>query len=216
MKHVLYDTCINRLTEQTEIIVEGKVVTATEETLEVQDSGENGTPETTEVSTPEVKNPTYLDLVKATWKLGYDLSSWGERDVFCVDGVNGYLRNFGLPDLREVDGNMEIADSYLEAWHRFQTWNPTGFDPANDEVDRNRLARAIHTYLRREQPKPIEVMNEWLAELGLEAFAPPRHVGRYDVSHAQTNEVTSARIQEALRREFENLNVQVTYVGRIA
>lgn len=185
----------------------------------------NGTPEVAEASVPTVKYPTYLDLVKAVWKLGYDLSGWGDRDVFCVDGVNGYLRHFGLPNLVEVDGNMELADEYLEAWHKFTTWNTSGtFTEADDQEMRARLARSVRAYLRREEPKPRETLNEWLTELGLEAFAPPappRHIGRYDVSYNASNNVTSARIQEALRLAFgeradQDLDVRVSYVGRIA
>jgi hypothetical protein len=197
-------------------------VTTTENDVQGTEQAEdaNGTTETTEAPAAEAKNPTHLDLVKAVWKLGYDLSGWGERDLFCVDGVNGYLRHLGLPELREVDGNMEVADSYLDAWHAYHTWTATGeVDPTDDQYQRNYLARSLRAYLRREQPKPIETMNEWLVELGIEPFAPPappRHAGRYDVSYTESREVNSARIQEALRREFGNLDLRVTYVGRIA
>lgn len=212
MNDVLYDSRINRVTENG-IIVEGKSVTTTENDVQA-------TAESTEPTTAEVKNPTYLDLVKATWKLGYRLSSWGDDELFCVDGVNGYLRHFDLPELVEVDDNMEAADKYLEAWHAFKTWTPTGeVDPVDDQSARERLARSIRVYLQRERPKSRETMNEWLTELGVETFAPPappRHVGRYDLSYTESREVNSARIQEVLGREFGDLDLRVSYVGRIA
>lgn len=168
----------------------------------------------------EVKNPTYLDLVKATWKLAYDLSAWGRRKIFCVDGVNEYLRHFSLPELKPLDGNMELADTYLEAWHAYQTWNATGeADPADDRDARERLGRRIRTHLRREQPKSIATMNEWLTELGLELLeppAPPRHAGMYRITHNATTEVNSARIAQALNAQFPGLNVEVSYDRRLA
>lgn len=167
----------------------------------------------------EVKNPTYLDLVKATWKLGYDLSGWGEQDIFCVDGVNGYLRNFGLPELKHVDGNFELADQYLEAWFNWTTWNTAGeLTEADDRENRARLARSVRAYLRREEPKPIEVMNEWLVELGLEPFtppAPPKHTGAYHVSHNANATVNSAMIVQAMQAMFPDAGIEVRYDHRV-
>lgn len=189
-------------------------MTITEDSIQSNDDA-------TEPTAPvvEVKNPTYLDLVKATWKLGYDLSGWGDQDIFCVDGVNGYLRNFGLPTLVHVDGNMELADKYLEAWHAFETWNVTGeLDEADDQENRARLSRSIRAYLRREEPKPIEMMNEWLTQLGLETFAPPpppRHVGAYHVEHNADATVNSAMIVRAMNAMYPEANVSVSYDHRV-
>lgn len=189
---------------------------------ENQDSTiENGTTESTqEAAEPTEKNATYFDLVKATWLLARDLSSWGERDVFCVNGINEYLRAFDLPELIELNGNDEIVENYLRAWYNWKTWSVVGeLSDQDDYVLRTALARRIRVKLQRDEPKSRETMNEWLAELGLDAFAPPpppRHTGRYDVSYTESNQVTSARIQEALRQTLENLDVRVTYVGRIA
>lgn len=165
------------------------------------------------------RNATYLELAQATWKLGYRLSSWGDDDLFCVDGVNGYLRHFDLPELREVDGNWDAADSYVKVWHDFRTWTATGeVDPADDQDRRERLARSIRAYLQREQPKSRETMNEWLTELGVETIAPPaprRHIGRYTIGYTESTEVNSARIQAALSREFPELSIRVSYDGRL-
>lgn len=197
-------------------------MTTTENEVENQDSTtENGTTESTqEATTPTEQNPTYFDLVKATWFLALDLSSWGEQGVFCVNGVNEYLRAFGLPELIELDGNDETAENYLRAWYNWENWSVPGESSDSDDyVKRTTLARRIRTKLRRDEPKSRELMNEWLVKLGLDPLAPPpppRHTGRYDVSYIESNQVTSARIQEALRQTLENLDVRVTYVGRIA
>lgn len=181
----------------------------------------NGTEPTPEVEStePAVKYPTYLQLAKAVWKLAYDLSPYGERDTFCVDGVNGYLAHFDLPKLVEVEDNVELMDSYVDAWFRFKYWTATGeFDPVDDESLRSSLARRVRTYLGREEPKPRATMNEWLTELGLETFAPPappRHVGSYHVTYDASTEVNSERIAEALRQQFPTLNVQVAYERRV-
>lgn len=188
-------------------------MTTTEDNVQTNEPVEADAP--TE-AVAEVKNPTYLDLAKATWKLAYDLSPYGDRDTFCSAGINEYLDYFDLPKLVELDGNTELADKYIETWHAFKTWNATGADPADDQFFRNHLARAVRAKLQRDEPKPRDVMNGWLAELGLETFTPPRHEGRYNVSYTATTEVNSARMQEALRREFPNIDLRVTYTGRVA
>lgn len=189
-------------------------MTITEDSIQANDDA-------TEPTTPvaEVKNSTHLDLIKATWKLAYDLSGWGEQDIFCVDGVNGYLRNFGLPELVHVDGNMELADQYLEAWYKWETWNVAGvvnFD--DDQENRARLARSIRAYLRREEPKPVNVMNNWLIELGLETFeppAPPKHTGAYHVTHNANATVNSAMIVQAMQAMFPDAGIEVRYDHRV-
>lgn len=165
----------------------------------------------------EVKNATYLELAKATWKLAYDLV-WGDRSIFCMEGTNDYLRAFGLPELKPLDGNMELADSYLDAWNAYTNWTPTDRDPANDQAMRAQLARTIRTYLRRQEPKPIETMNEWLTELGVETFeppAPPRHIGVYHIEHAPDVTINSALITRALNEVVPNARVSVSYDRRV-
>lgn len=178
-------------------------------------------PETTEsAETPATeKNPTYFDLARAVWLLAYDLSPFGERDVFCVDGVDTWLRALDLPELMDDD---ERADDYLRAWFNWKNWAIAAsgeISPEDDATLRANLARAVRTRLEREEPKPRATMNGWLQELGLEpleAPRPPRHIGRYRIGYEASTEVNSAAIVEALREKFPTLNVEVTYDGRIA
>lgn len=197
-------------------------MTATEETLEVQDSGENGTPETTEAAAPEVKYPTFATLAKATWKLAFNLSSRGDEDVsrdHCVSGTSSFLERLELPGIGDIE-SLERADSYLDAWLGFKHWRATGeLSPEDDEWLRSRLVNRLRNTLRSEEPASRDVMNGWLAELGVEPFAPPappRHTGSYHVSYNASTEVNSAKIQEALNATFPELSVQVTYTGRVA
>lgn len=195
-------------------------MTTTENDTQVGDTPEslNGTVEPT---APAVKYPTYLELAKATWKLAYDLSPYGEQDMFCEDGVDSFLRALGLPALVEIDGNNGLADEYVTAWYNWQNWRSTGtLADQEDYALRSDLVRRLRAKLQHDEPKSLDVMNGWLTELGLETFAIPvrRHVGRYDVAYNASNEVNSARIQTALRTIFADpdLNVVVNYVGRIA
>lgn len=194
-------------------------VTTTENDVQVNAEATedaNGTAETTEAPAPEVKYPTYRELAFATWKLAYRLAY--DESQFCSEGANEYLEYFQLPRLVHVDGNEELKDNYLTAWFRFNFWNAITdageLDGADDLHNRTRLARTIRTYLERREPKSRVVMNGWLAELGLEPFAPPRHAGRYEISYIESTAVNSARVTEALRREFPELDVQVTYERR--
>lgn len=168
--------------------------------------------------TPAVKYPTYRELLNATWKLAYRLAY--VEDQFCADGANEYLESFGLPRLVHTDDNEELKDSYLASWYGFRYWDTRGeLTPEEDTAARDRLARSIRRKLERNEPKSRATMSAWLTELGLEPFAPPappRHAGRYDISYTESNQVNSARIQEALRQVFDNLDVRVTYVNRIA
>jgi hypothetical protein len=198
-------------------------VTTTENDTQVGDAPEslNGTVETTE---PTVKNPTYLELATAVWKLGYELSSYGGDDMFCVDGVNGFLRAFDLPELVEDDTD---ADNYIAAWFGWKYWadldDAKQLAPSMDAALRGDLVRRVRVKLQEDKPKSRDVMNGWLVDLGLEEFAPPappRHTGRYDVEYNASTEVNSARIQEALRLAFgeragQDLNIRVNYVGRV-
>lgn len=197
-------------------------MTVTEETIENQDSTPvNGTAETTEYTTPEVKYPTFAELAKATWKLAFDLSSRGDEDTsrdFCVGGTNEFLETLELPSLGDVE-NLEHADEYLNAWLKFKHWRPTGeLSPEDDQWYRNRLVQRLRHSLRNREPASRDIMNTWLVELGLEPIAPPpppRHVGTYQVEYNASTVVNSAKIQEALRAVLPELNVQVTYTGRI-
>lgn len=198
-------------------------MTVTEEMLENQDSSENGTPESTETTEPTVKYPTYVELAKATWKLAFALSTRGEdEDVsrdHCVDGTSSFLERLELPRLGDVR-SLEQADRYLDAWLGFTHYREAGeLSPEDDVWLRNRLVTRLRETLRSAEPASRDVMSRWLVELGVEPFAPPaprRHTGAYHVSYNATTEVNSARIAEALRREFPNLSVQVTYTGRVA
>lgn len=156
-------------------IYERNVVTTTDNSLVDEltevDPGSNGTAESTEVGGEETSNTRYLDLVKATWLLAYDLSSWGDQDLFCVDGTNEWLRAFGLPELVETDGNAEIAENYVTAWFNWQNWNVASeLTEADDRAWYEALARRIRTKLLRDEPKPRDTMNGWLAQLGLETL----------------------------------------------
>lgn len=192
-------------------------MTIAEGTIENEDATHmNGTTEAAETPAPTVKHPTYLDLAKAVWKLGYRLSSWGSDDVFCVAGVNNYLRHFDLPELVEIEGNLELADNYLNAWYAFKTWNVAGeLTEVDDQDMRASLARSVRAYLQRQEPKPRETMNEWLADLGLDAFTPPRHIGAYHVSHPANVTVNSAMIAQALNAMYPDVQAEVSYDHRV-
>lgn len=183
-------------------------MTATEETTE------NVVAETTEAAA--VKYPTYRELAGAVWKLAYKLCF--DEDAFCSDGTNEYLRRFGLPELVHVDGNEELKDKYLDAWFNYTHFTTTTWTEQDDAYARANLARTVRDDLERNEPKSRATMSAWLNELGLESFAPPappRHIGRYDVSYNASNQVNSAVIRNALRSALADLDVQVSYVGRI-
>lgn len=166
-------------------------------------------------SQPEVRNATYLELAKATWKLAYRLAY--TDNVFCAEGTNEYLRAFNLPELVHAEGNEELKDKYLDAWHNFTNWTTLGndVDPEHDAHMRQQLARRIRTRLQREEPKPVATMNQWLTELGLDPFAPPRHVGSYHIEHAPNATVNSERIARALNAMFPEVEATVSYRRRV-
>lgn len=164
--------------------------------------------------------PTYFDLVKSVWLLAWDLSPYGEQDTFCEDGVNQFLADLGLPKLIE---DADQAESYLRAWFGWQAWNHSAageISPEDNAGLRSDLAGRLRRKLEHDEPKSRETMNGWLTQLGLDGITPPppvRHTGRYDVSFNASNRVNSALIQEAVRAALgEDLDVRVTYVGRIA
>lgn len=193
-------------------------MTTTENEAQVDETTEaaNGITEDA-AAAPAVKYPTYRELVFAAWKLAYRLCY--NDDAFCSEGANTFLRTVGLPELVHVDGNEELKDGYLSAWFGFQHWSTLGQLTDQDDYRlRTRLANSIRRRLERDEPKSRETMNEWLVELGLEPIAPPpppRHAGWYEISYIESTAVNSARVADALRREFPELDVQVAYQRRI-
>lgn len=165
-------------------------------------------------ATPTVKYPTYRELAFATWKLAYRLSY--VEDQFCAEGANEYLEHFGLPRLTHVDGNDELQDSYLTAWFNFHHWSTTGqLDASDNAFLRDRLVRSIRTYLERREPKSRQTMSGWLFELGLEPFAAPSHIGRYNVEHNASTTVNSEMIAHAINTMYPNVNARVSYDRRV-
>lgn len=204
---------------QTESSVEGNSVTITENVIENQDStSANGTAETTESTAPEVKYPTYVELAKATWKLAFNLSSRGDEDTsrdYCVSGTNEFLELLELPSIGDVE-DIEQADGYLDAWLKFKHWRATGeLSPEDDAWLRTRLAGRVRNVLKNREPAGVDVMNQWLAELGLEQIVPPKHIGRYNVAHNANTTVNSAMIQEALVAAFPDAGFEVSYYARV-
>lgn len=200
----------------TELNVERKSVTTTENELVPADAAIEASE--TPAETPAVKYPTYVELAKATWKLAFRLSSRGDEDTsrdYCVGGTNEYLEALELPSLGNVE-ELEQADGYLDAWLKFTHWRATGeLSPVDDRWLRNRLVTRMRNTLQRKEPADRDVMNGWLAELGLEPFPAPQHTGRYDVSHSANATVNSELITRALNALIPDANVRVSYVGRI-
>lgn len=164
---------------------------------------------------PTVKYPTYAELVRATWKLAFEMSSRGDSESFdyCVAGTNEFLTAFELPTLGDVE-DLERADDYVDAWLRFKHWRATGeLSPEDDAALRSVLERTIRATLAHKEPSSREVMNEWLRDLGLTEIKPPRRRRGYDIGvRLPNNEYLRANvIRDVLNAAMPGIDAEVTY-----